>query len=226
MAELKYEVLPDGYEEYNLSFKIIVIGDPGVGKSCLTLKATKNYFENYYSPTVGFEFFTISIKINDKVIRLQIWDTCGQETYRSLINSFYRNASLAILVYSIEDNKTFSNLGLWLNEIRQQANPDEKIFLIGNKADLEDKREVTFAQANKFYKENNIHFFIETSAKTGLNAQAVFVEAAKILYQEHLKYKTMTNPDQANNISIKEQDLHNDLNDDEDMQKKKKKKCC
>jgi small GTP-binding protein len=99
--ELQYTILPDDYAQYDLSFKLIVIGDSGVGKSCLTMKATKNLFETNYSATVGFEFFTFNIKINDKIIKLQIWDTCGQEIYKSLITNFYRNSSLAVMAYSI-----------------------------------------------------------------------------------------------------------------------------
>ena len=100
--DLQYTILADDYMQYDLSFKLIVIGDPGVGKSCLTMKATKNLFENIYSATVGFEFFTFNVKINDKFVKLQIWDTCGQEIYRSLITNFYRNSSLAMMVYSID----------------------------------------------------------------------------------------------------------------------------
>jgi small GTP-binding protein len=100
--DLTYEILPDDYAHYDLSFKLIVIGDSGVGKSCLTLKATKNLFENNYSATVGFEYFSFIIKIKDKVLKMQIWDTCGQEIYRSLITNFYRNSSLAVMVYAID----------------------------------------------------------------------------------------------------------------------------
>lgn len=99
---LNYEVLTEDHSHYDLSFKVIVIGDSGVGKSCLTLRATKNTFENNYNATVGFEFFTFNSKVEDKVVKLQVWDTCGQEIYRSLITNFYRNSSLAILVYSID----------------------------------------------------------------------------------------------------------------------------
>lgn len=95
------EILPDDYTQYDLSFKIIIIGDAGVGKSCLTNKATKNTFDEAYNATVGFEFFCFNLKLNDKILKLQIWDTCGQELYRSLITNFYRNSSLAIMVYSI-----------------------------------------------------------------------------------------------------------------------------
>lgn len=97
-----YEVLPENQETYDLSFKIIVIGDSYVGKSSLALRATKNIYENSYSATVGFEFFSLSIKYLEKIVKLQIWDTCGQETYRSLIINFYRNCSCAIIVFSID----------------------------------------------------------------------------------------------------------------------------
>ena len=87
--------------KYDFSFKMIVIGDAGVGKSCLTNRAAKEIFLSDYSPTVGFEFFSFNVKINNEVVKLQIWDTCGQEIYKSLISNFYRNCSLAIIVYSI-----------------------------------------------------------------------------------------------------------------------------
>ena len=98
-----YEILPDDYPKYDLSFKIIIIGDSGVGKSCLSVKATKNVFENNYLATVGFEFFNFNIKLGERVIRLQIWDTCGQEIYRSLITNFYRNSSLAFIVFAVDE---------------------------------------------------------------------------------------------------------------------------
>ena len=108
--DFDYEILPETNNKYDLTFKIIIIGDSGVGKSCLTQMATKNNFESNYQTTIGFEFFVLNIKIGDKIIKLQIWDTCGQEIYRSLISNFYRNASLAIMVYSVTDRKSFENL--------------------------------------------------------------------------------------------------------------------
>ena len=101
-AELKCEIVKDENNQYDLSFKIIVIGDSGVGKSSLTTKAIKNYFDEFYSTTVGFEFLTQTKKIEDKYVKLQIWDTCGQEIYKSLISSFYRNSSLAMMMYSVD----------------------------------------------------------------------------------------------------------------------------
>ena len=230
IEELSYELLNEEFTEYDISFKIIVVGDSGVGKSCLTTKGTKNHFEEYYSPTVGFEFFTFNIRIQDKNIKLQIWDTCGQEAYRSLITSFYRNSSLAILVYSIDNHNSFANIESWLNEIKAQANPEIKIFLIGNKTDLEDKRKITKEVANQFSKDHAFNYFIETSAKTGFNAQNVFIRAAKELYLSHLEYKDRsTRPGSmvpSSTFSQTDSYVNNFLlNDDEDRPRKKK-RCC
>ena len=185
----KIEFLPEEFAQYDLSFKLIVIGDSGVGKSCLSSKAVKDSFEEFYQATVGFEFLTFNLKLDGTAIKLQIWDTCGQEIYRSLITNFYRNSSLAVLVYAINDAETFHNASSWLLDLKKQANPDVKIFLVGNKCDLEDKRQVSKEEAEAFRKENNIDLFFETSAKTGLNAKNILVEAAKILYKEYLDFK-------------------------------------
>ena len=179
--------------KYDFSFKMIVIGDAGVGKSCLTGRAIKDKFDTDYSPTVGFEFLTFSTKIDNKIIKLQIWDTCGQEVYRSLITNFYRNASLAMMVYSIDSRESFLHINQWLKEIKIHSHPDVKIILIGNKSDLEDNRKVNYEEAQKFKDENQLLYFGETSAKTGLNAKEVFTEAARILFNEHKKYKMRAN---------------------------------
>ena len=120
---------------YDYSFKMIVIGDAGVGKSCLSGRAIKDRFDTDYSPTVGFEFLTFTTKIEDKIVKLQIWDTCGQEAYRSLITNFYRNASLAMMVYAINSKDSFIHINQWLKEVKIQCHPDIKIILIGNKCD-------------------------------------------------------------------------------------------
>ena len=125
-----YEILPDDYTQYDLSFKIIVIGDSGVGKSCFTNKATKNFFEEDYNATIGFEYFNFNIKLSDKIIKLQIWDTCGQELYRSLITNFYRNASLAIIVYEVTSLDSFNNVEMWLRELRIHSSPNIKIVFV------------------------------------------------------------------------------------------------
>lgn len=226
--DLQYELLPDDYNDKDISFKIIVIGNSGVGKSSLTNKATRNIFEENYHATVGFEFFTFNIRINDKNIKLQIWDTCGQEAYRSLITSFYRNSSLAIIAYAIDNENSYNNIEAWLNEIKTQANPETKIFLIGNKSDLENQRRIPIETAKEFSKEHGFNFFIETSAKKGDNAQAVFIQAAKELYKSHLEYKDRASRPGSITPTPYHQEINNNilLDEDDDNKKRKKKGCC
>ena len=189
-SESSYDI---DYGDCDISFKVIVVGDTSVGKSSLSIKAIRDHFEDFYSPTIGFEFLTYITKIEDKNIKLQIWDTCGQEAYRALISSFYKNSSLAILVYSIDCEESFNHLEEWLNDIKTQSNPDIKIILIGNKFDLEDRRQVEKERGENFCKENELSFFMETSAKSGHNVINLFNEAAKILYEKYKEIKEMKN---------------------------------
>ena len=217
--ECKVEFLPEDYPQYDLSFKLIFIGDSSVGKSCLTAKAVKNNFEEYYQATVGFEFLTFNMKVNDKVIKLQIWDTCGQEIYKSLISNFYRNSSLAVLVYAIDNKESFNHVENWLSDLKSLANPDVRIFLVGNKADLEEDRKVQKEDGEKYKEDQHLDLFMETSAKTGLNARNVLVEAAKILYKDYLKFDENNNND----------DIKKDIKKGQSLIKKEKKDqkgCC
>ena len=219
--EFNIELLPEDFAQYDISFKVIVIGDSGVGKSCLTTQAVRQNFEEFYTATVGFEFLTFNMRINNNVLKLQIWDTCGQEVYKSLISNFYRNSSLALILYAIDNSDSFRHAETWLNDLKQQANQNVKIFLVGNKSDLEDKRVITKEEGEKFKEEKNLDKFIETSAKTGENAQEVLLEAAKLLYKDYLK---------AKNILRKAGD--NDKNNENKLERKKPKnastgkKCC
>ena len=221
--DFRVELLPEDYAQYDLSFKLIVIGDSGVGKSCLTTKAVKNNFEDYYQATVGFEFLTFNMKVNDKVIKLQIWDTCGQEIYKSLISNFYRNSSLAIILYSIDNKESFEHAENWLNDLKSQANPDVRIFLVGNKSDLEEQRKVTKEEGLKFKNDQGLDLFMETSAKTGYNARNVLIEAAKMLYADYLKY-IEANPQEPKKPG--KQKNGEELKPDKPKPDGKKKGCC
>ena len=221
LESLKAEILPQDQTKFDLSFKMIILGDPGVGKSCLTTQAIKNTFSEAYNTTIGFEFVSFNVKLNDKAIKLQIWDTCGQEIYRSLISSFYRNAALAVLVYSIDSKKSFMNLDAWLKDIKLQSNPDIKIFLVGNKTDLEEQRVVDFEEAKKYANENDFDYVNETSAKTGFHTREVFIQAAKVLYLEHLKFKNKAN------LSSSKYNLNTNAKIDKgNVPKRKKDGCC
>ena len=190
-----------------------------MGKSCLSSQATKNKFETDHLATIGFEYFTFNIKIKNTVIKLQIWDTCGQEFYKSLVSSFYRNTSLAIIVYAINDQKSFDDLELWIKDLKMNSSPDIKIFLIGNKIDLTEERVISKEMAEKIKEDYDLDFFIETSAKTGFNTQELFVKAAKVLYEDYNEYQRKeTQMEKNENNDIKS--LENK------MIRKKRSKCC
>ena len=214
----------DESEKSYLTFKIIVIGNSGVGKSSLLGRAYKNIFNAEYKTTIGFEFITFTEKIGEKNIKLHIWDTCGQETYKSLISNFYRNSSLAMLIYSIDCKESFNDIIKWIKEIKLQNNPDIKLFLIGNKADLVNKREVSFEEGEKFKEENEIIFFQETSAKTGINAKEIFHEAAKILYDEYLNFFDKTR--NTNFTFTSESSINSSGLKSSSKSRQKRKKCC
>ena len=187
--EFNIELLPEDFAQYDISFKIIVIGDSSVGKSCLTTQAVRNNFMEFYQATVGFEFLTFNLRMNSNVVKLQIWDTCGQEVYKSLISNFYRNCSLALIVYAINNRESFEHAENWLNDLKNQSNPNVRVFLVGNKSDLEVERKVTKEEAESYKEEKNLDVFMETSAKTGENSRKVMLEAAKVLYKDYLKAK-------------------------------------
>jgi small GTP-binding protein len=213
------EILPEDYVFSDYSFKIILIGNSGVGKTSLTMKATKNIFNLNYNATVGFEFSTFIVKVDNYIIKLQIWDTCGQEIYRSLISNFYRNSSLAVIVYSIIDTSSFDSIDQWLKELKSNSSPDIKIFLIGNKLDLEDQRVITTEQGKMIQTDYNLDLFVESSARDGKNTEYIFVEAAKLLYNDYVKYKI------GNPLIGKTKSTNNKLKKNENN-KKDKKKCC
>ena len=162
------------------------------------------------------------MKINEFVIKMQIWDTCGQEIYKSLISNFYRNSSLAIILYSIDNKESFEHAENWLSDLKSQANPDVRIFLVGNKSDLEEERKVSKEEGLKFKNDQGLDLFMETSAKTGYNARNVLIEAAKILYADYLKY-IEANPQDPNKGKDKKGE---ELKKDETNNKEKKKGCC
>ena len=131
-----FEILPQDLGNPDHIYKIIIIGDSGVGKTCLTYRITTGQFHNSETPTLGFEFFPLYVKYKDKILKLQLWDTCGQEAYRSLIKSFYINSSMAIIVYSKDDRKSFESIPEWIRQCRNLCSPNTKYILIGNKKDL------------------------------------------------------------------------------------------
>ena len=124
------------------------------------------------------------MKVDNKIIKLQIWETCGQEAYRSLIKNFYRNASLAIIVYSVEDLQSFNDIDIWLKQVKTYGTSSCKIFLIGNKIDTFE-RQVSIEQGIKCKNDFFFDCFMETSAKEGINTKELFINCATVLYEEN-----------------------------------------
>ncbi|KAL6052750.1 Ras-related protein Rab-14 [Balamuthia mandrillaris] len=167
---------------YEYIFKYIIIGDMGVGKSCLLHQFTEKKFIPDSPHTIGVEFGTRIIEVMGKKIKLQIWDTAGQERFRAVTRSYYRGAAGALLVYDITRRGTYNHLTSWLTDARNLTNPNTVIMLIGNKQDLEDQRDVSYEEASNFAKENGL-IFLEASAKTGENVEEAFLKTAKLIFQ-------------------------------------------
>ena len=134
--ETDYDILPNDCPNQDFRYKVIVIGNSGVGKTCLSIKMTTNEFSSKNLPTLGFDYFPFYFKHKNTIIKLEIWDTCGQENYRSLIKSFYNYSSLAIVVYAIDDINSFNSIEEWTRQCKNECSPETKFILIGNKADL------------------------------------------------------------------------------------------
>jgi len=168
---------------YAYLFKYIIIGDTGVGKSCLLLQFTDKRFQPVHDLTIGVEFGARMINIEGKQIKLQIWDTAGQEAFRSITRSYYRGAAGALLVYDITRRDTFNHLTTWLEDARQHSNSNMVIMLIGNKSDLEARRDVKKEEGEAFAREHGL-IFMETSAKTAANVEEAFINTAREIYDK------------------------------------------
>jgi len=160
--------------EYDYLFKLLLIGDSGVGKSCLLLRFADDTYTDSYISTIGVDFKIRTVEIDGKTVKLQIWDTAGQERFRTITSSYYRGAHGIIVVYDITDRTSFSNVKQWLGEIERYACSSVNRLLVGNKADLNEKRAVTHQEAKEFSDSLGISF-LEASAKSSQNVEATFV---------------------------------------------------
>ena len=164
--------------DYDYLFKLLLIGDSGVGKSCLLLRFADDTYTESYISTIGVDFKIRTIDLDGKQIKLQIWDTAGQERFRTITSSYYRGAHGIIIVYDVTDDESFNNVKQWLHEIARYANEDVNKLLVGNKSDLANKRAVTTEQGKELAETNSIAF-LETSAKRSTNVEQAFTTMAE-----------------------------------------------
>lgn len=183
---------------YNFLFRYIIVGDMAVGKSCILLQFTDNKFRNQHELTIGVEFGAKTVEIDSKVIKIQIWDTAGQEAFQAITRTYYKGAVGALLVYDITRKETFLHVTKWLEEVRNNSSKNITVILIGNKKDLEQKRQVSYEEGEQFARENGL-LFLEVSAKTALNVEDAFLKSASEIL---LTFDNKQNEQKSGNIII------------------------
>lgn len=196
-------------------YKVVVVGSAGVGKTTLVHKLTTGIFMVDSQSTVGVEFKLHEIHDGDEIIQMNIWDTAGQEKFRSVAKSYFRNAIGAILTFALNNHNSFNELDAWLNDLQTLCAPNAVILLIGNKSDLKDERYVPETEIKTFAERHNIDY-IETSACSGQNVQETFLRLARSI-NEKVKSGEL-NPDPSN---VKKAQLI-----DEEPPKEKSSGCC
>ncbi|KAJ6817858.1 ras-related protein RABA2a-like [Iris pallida] len=194
-------------DEYDYLFKVVLIGDSGVGKSNLLSRFTRNEFCLESKSTIGVEFATRTLQVENRTIKAQIWDTAGQERYRAITSAYYRGALGALLVYDVTKPTTFENVSRWLKELRDHADSNIVIMLIGNKTDLKHLRAVASEDAQGYAEKEGLSF-IETSALEATNVESAFQVILAEIYRTISK-KTLSSPDEpvaaaANGGGVKE----------------------
>ena len=171
-----------------LTVKLVLLGDSRVGKSSVVIRFVKNEFDQYKFPTIGATFLTQSVSVGDYLVKFEIWDTAGQEKYRSLAPLYYRGASAALVVYDITNRESFENARKWIEEVQTQEGQHVVIGLAGNKVDLSANRKVSTDEGSEFAKLKNFIFF-ETSAKNSTNIKEIFRSiGTRTLYAIHTNH--------------------------------------
>lgn len=181
---------------YDHLIKLLLIGDSGVGKSCLLLRFSEDSFTPSFITTIGIDFKIRTIEIDGKRIKLQIWDTAGQERFRTITTVYYRGAMGILLVYDVTDQKSFDNVKTWFGNVEQHASEDVNKILIGNKCDYDDKRVVSMEQGQALADSLGIPF-VEASAKANINVEEAFLSLARQIMKRMLDSATQESSGQA-----------------------------
>jgi len=184
--------------EYDYLFKLLVIGDSGVGKSCLLLRFADDVYSETYISTIGVDFKIRTVEIGGKTVKLQIWDTAGQEKFRTITSTYYRGAHGIAIVYDVTDSVSFNHLNMWLGEIERSAKDSVSKIIVGNKSDLSSKRVVDFNSGKEFAEKLGIPF-LETSAKNATNVEQAFITMATDIKNRMDASPNGVNPKQKEN---------------------------
>ena len=210
-------------QEYDFLMKLILVGDSGVGKTNILSKYLKNDFDPDSKATVGVEFGTKNIEIDNKRIKVQIWDTAGQERYKSITSTYYKGAKGAFIVYDITRKSTFDNIDKWIGDLKNNGDENMIVYLVGNKSDLNDMREVRKDEAMTKSEKFNIAFS-ETSALYGDNIHKIFQDLMEKVYINFYR-NVNTNREKEINKGV---DLNEESNEKNNNQKNQEseRKCC
>lgn len=165
------------FDTYDYLIKCLVIGDSGIGKSSLMLRFTNDVFSNEYISTIGVDFKIKTIALENKTIKYQIWDTAGQDRFRTITSSYYRGSNAILICYDVTEKETFQNVKKWLEEVKRYATGNPLLILCGTKSDLSNKRQISTIDGKNYATDNNMLFF-ETSAKNNLNVKEIFESIA------------------------------------------------
>ncbi|KAF3643907.1 Ras-related protein RABA1d [Capsicum chinense] len=187
-------------DDYDYLFKVVLIGDSGVGKSNLLSRFTRNEFSLESKSTIGVEFATKSLTVDNKVIKAQIWDTAGQERYRAITSAYYRGAVGALLVYDVTRHSTFESVERWLKELRDHTDPNIVVMLVGNKSDLRHLVAVPTEDGKSFAEKESL-YFMETSALESTNVDSAFAEVLTQIYHV-VSRKAMENDGENGNGNV------------------------
>ena len=208
------------------SFKVSIIGDTLVGKSSIIHRVLGKGFNDSNNPTTGFEFNILGAKINNKILKLQLWDFSGQDIYETITKSMLFNSKLAILVYDISNKETFEHIDIHLKKFKE-ATQEENIILVGNKSDLKGERKVSTEDGEqKLSLNSDFKKFIECSALSGDNIEEIFKEAARILYEQiGLNSRQSKEYNKNEDLFINETTVE-DYSQEIEKEKNKCKKCC
>jgi small GTP-binding protein len=179
---LSTSITPNTFDNYDYIFKIILIGDSNTGKTSLLNRYVYNKFEERYTCTIGVDFMMKQIQLKDNsIIKLQLWDTAGMERYKKITSTYYRGAQGAVVVFDLTNKTSFESVSKWVDDFKQLSNPQyhQIIFIVGNKADLVDTREVSYQEIEEYIERNEGFIYVETSAKSGDGVNKVFEDFAE-----------------------------------------------